>query len=235
MENVHSSTAFDTLTKLLSTVVLIEEVVGNLLQVCQMAVEEGGPNSKEVGVTRVINLDNTPRILASSNLAATNLDDVFGANDSKRHETSELGILLHGILVILLDVVGEIVHGNSVVLDVLHDQFLRLGQLARRKGVGSANNRDDVDTGSKSLHQFNIEFTETIGTRFVSDIINQKYLDQLTHPCPVGVMKYSMACTRLSLNLGLRLIRDSSAKMSSYCLSRYPTISEKLFQVQQVS
>src|SRR5438045_3106999 len=41
-------------------------------------------------------------------------------------------------------------------------------------------------------------------------------------------MKYSIACTRLSLNLGLRLIRDSSAKMSSYCLSRYPTISEKL-------
>jgi len=32
----------------------------------------------------------------------------------------------------------------------------------------------------------------------------------------------------LSLNRGLRLIRDSSARMSSYWRSRYPTISPKL-------
>jgi hypothetical protein len=49
-----------------------------------------------------------------------------------------------------------------------------------------------------------------------------------TYPWPVGVMKYNMTCTRLSLKRGLRLIRLSSARMSSYCRSRYPTISEKL-------
>lgn len=42
-----------------------------------------------------------------------------------------------------------------------------------------------------------------------------------------------MAWTRLSLKRGLRLIRDSSARMSSYCLSRYPTISEKLSKHSQ--
>lgn len=56
----------------------------------------------------------------------------------------------------------------------------------------------------------------------------------MTNPWPVGVMKYSRTCTRLSRNRGLRLIRDSSARMSSYCRSRYPTISEKLSRCQLV-
>jgi hypothetical protein len=47
---------------------------------------------------------------------------------------------------------------------------------------------------------------------------------------PVGVMKYKRACTRLSLNLGLRLMRDSSAKILSYSRSRWPTISWKLLE-----
>ena len=162
MENVHSSTAFDTLTKLLSTVVLIEEVVGNLLQISQMAVEESRSNGQEVGVARIVNLDNTPRVLASSDLAATNLNNVFRANNGEWHKAPELSIFLDSVLVILLNIVGEVIYGNSVVLDVLHDQLLGLGQLLGCKGIGAANDRDDVDTGSKSLHQLNIEFTETV-------------------------------------------------------------------------
>jgi hypothetical protein len=47
-----------------------------------------------------------------------------------------------------------------------------------------------------------------------------RWEDEGAYPWPVGVMKYSSTCTRSSRNRGLRLIRDSSARMPSYCRSR---------------
>ena len=67
----------------------------------------------------VIDLDNTPRVLSSADLAATNLDNVLGADDGEGHETSELSILLDGV------------DGDSVVFDILHNQLLGLSQLLR--------------------------------------------------------------------------------------------------------
>jgi len=40
-ENIHSSAALDALAELLGTVVLVQEIVGDFLEVSQMAVEEG--------------------------------------------------------------------------------------------------------------------------------------------------------------------------------------------------
>lgn len=86
-----------------------------------MAVQQGGSNGKEVRVARVVNLDNTPGVLTGAHLAATNLDSLLGADNGKRHEASQFGVLLDRILVILLNIVREVVDGDAVVLDVLHD------------------------------------------------------------------------------------------------------------------
>jgi hypothetical protein len=50
--------------QLLGTVVFVEEVVGDLLQVCQMRVEESGADGKEVAVAWIVDLDSSPRVLA---------------------------------------------------------------------------------------------------------------------------------------------------------------------------
>jgi hypothetical protein len=107
--------------------------MGDFLQVGKMAVEKGRSNGEEVGVTRVVNLDNTPGVLTSADLAAANLDNVLGSNNGEGHETSELGVLLNGVLIILLNVIGEVVNRNAVVLNILHDQLLGLGELGGRK------------------------------------------------------------------------------------------------------
>lgn len=127
-----------------------------------MAVQQGGPNGEEVRVTRVVNLDNTPGVLTGAHLATTDLDSVLGADNGEGHEASQLGVLLDRILVVLLDVVGEVVDGDAVVLDILHDQLLGLGQLRRSKRIGTANDGDNVDAGGETLHQLDIEFTETV-------------------------------------------------------------------------
>lgn len=111
-------------------------------------------------MARVVDLHDTPGVLAGADLAATNLNDILGTDNSEGHKTSELSVLLDGILIVLLDVVREVVHGDTVVLNILHDELLRLGEFGRGEGVGAANDRDDVDAGSETLHQLDIEFAE---------------------------------------------------------------------------
>jgi hypothetical protein len=168
LRNIHSSAALDGLAELLGTVVLVQEVVGDLLQISKMAVQQRRADGKEVGVAGVIDLDDTPGVLASADLAASDLDDVLGADDSEGHESSELCVLLDGVLVILLNVVGEVVDGDPVVLNVLHNQLLGLGELVGGQGIGTTNDGDDVDARSQALHQLNVELAKT-GTPLVDE------------------------------------------------------------------
>src|SRR4051794_20360381 len=111
-DHVHSSTTLDALAELLGTVVLVEEIVSDLLQVRKVAVQKCGSDSQEVGVARVINLDNTPWILSSTDFPTTNLNNLLRTHNSERHKASELSILLDSIFIILLDVIREVIDGN---------------------------------------------------------------------------------------------------------------------------
>lgn len=126
-----------------------------------MAVQQGGSDGQEIGVAGVVNLDDTPGVLASTDRAATNLDGLLRADNSEGHQTAELGVFLDRILVVLLDIVREVVDGDAVVLNVLHHQLLGLSELGRRQGVGATDHGDDVDTGSESLHELDIQLAET--------------------------------------------------------------------------
>lgn len=166
--NIHSSTALHALGQLLGTVVLVQEVVGDLLQIRQVAVQQRRSNGEEVRVARVVNLHNTPWVLASTDCAAANLNALLRTDNSEWHQTSKLSILLNGVLVILLDIVRKVIHGDTVVLNVLHDELLGLRKLGGRQGVGAANDGDDVDTGSEALHELNIQLAETAETMSVA-------------------------------------------------------------------
>ena len=189
----------------------------DLLQIGQMAVEQSRADGQEVRVAGIVHLDDTPGVLPGTNLAAADLDNVLRSDDGEGHEASQLGVLLHRVFVVLLDVVGEVVDGDPVVLDVLHDKLLGLGQLGGGERVGAADDGDDVNPRSQSLHELDVQFPEAgehvrarESPRLGDDV------GTMTYPWPVGVMKYSSAWTRLSLKRGLRLMRDSSARMSSY-------------------
>jgi len=126
-----------------------------------MAVEKSTSNGEEVGVAGVIHLNDTPGVLTCPYPSAIDLNNVFGSNNGERHQATKLGVLLDRVLIVLLNVVGEVVHGDTVVLNVLHDQLLRLCQLGGCEGVGLSDDGDDVAAGRQTLHELNVEFTET--------------------------------------------------------------------------
>lgn len=135
--------------------------MGDLLQVGKMAVQQCGSNGEEVRVARVINLHNTPWVLTGPDCAATDLNCILRPDNSEWHEASKLGVLLDRVLVVLFDIVREVVDRDAVVLDVLHDQLLRLGQLAGGQGVCATDDGDDVDARRQALHQLDIQLAET--------------------------------------------------------------------------
>ena len=86
----------------------------------------------------VVDLGDTPRVDACTNRLAVNHDLLFRADDRegeqgleargqlmgrvpRRGTYAKLAVLLDGLLVIFLNVVREVVDGDVVVLDVLHD------------------------------------------------------------------------------------------------------------------
>ena len=133
----------------------------DLLQIRKMAVQKSGPDGQEVRVTRVVDLHDTPWVLAGANLTAPDLDNVLRPDNGKGHEAPQLSVLLDGVLVVLLDIVGKVVDRDSVVLDVLHDQLLRLRKLGRGQGISPSDDRDDVDTGCEALHELDVQLAET--------------------------------------------------------------------------
>jgi hypothetical protein len=139
--------------------------VSNFLEVREVAVEKSASDGKEIGVTRVLDLDNTPGVLPGANLLSTDFQNFFRTNDGKWHKTTEFCILFNGVLVIFFDVVWEVVNGDAIVLNVLHNELLGLGQFSRSEGISLADDGDDIDTWRQSLHQFNVKFSKTVSSR----------------------------------------------------------------------
>jgi hypothetical protein len=98
--------------------------VSDFLEISQVAVKQSRANREEVGMARVVNLNDAPRVLTRAYPAATDLDNILRAYNSERHEATELGVLLDGVLIILLNIVREVIDRDPVVLNVLHHKLL---------------------------------------------------------------------------------------------------------------
>jgi hypothetical protein len=136
--------------------------VGDLLQICEMAVKQGASDSQEVGVSGILDLHNTPGVLPGPHSSSINLNEIFRADNREWHKPTQLSVLFHCIFVVLLNVVREIVYRDAVVLNILHDELLGLGEFCRGEGIGLSDNRDDIDAGGKTLHQFDIQLAQAV-------------------------------------------------------------------------
>ena len=166
-DHLPSSPAINALAQLLCTIILIQEIMRNLLQVGKMTVQERTPDGQEIRMSRIINLNDTPWVLSGTDTAAADLDNIFSADNGKGHQTAKFGVFFHGVLVVFLDVVGEVIDGNAVVFDVFHDELFGLGELGRGEGVGFTNDRNNINTGGKTSHEFDVEFTEAEKSQLV--------------------------------------------------------------------
>lgn len=136
--------------------------MGDLLQICEMAVKQSASDSQEVGVSGILNLHNTPGILPGPHFPSINLNEIFRADNREWHKPTQLSVLFDCVFIILLNIVGEIVHRDAIVLNILHDELLGLGEFGRGEGIGFSDNGDDIDTRRKTFHQFDIQLAQAV-------------------------------------------------------------------------
>lgn len=102
--------------------------------------KQSTPQSAEVRVLRIVNLNDAPWVYSGTDGLSVYLDLLFRADNGERHHSLEdagcqlftsttsrdstyaqFTVILNCILIIFLDVVGEVVDGDIVVVDILHD------------------------------------------------------------------------------------------------------------------
>lgn len=81
--------------QLLGTESLVVDLRGSLDEVLKMGAEKEVSQVDEFAVVLVLNVDDTPPVLATANLLAVDNDGLFGADDGEGNE------ILWGLLVIL--------------------------------------------------------------------------------------------------------------------------------------
>lgn len=82
-----SLTTVDSPREFLRSVVLVQEVVSDLLEIGKVSVEEGGTESSKVRVLGVVDFDYSPRVATSANHLPVDFDFFFRANDGKGEES----------------------------------------------------------------------------------------------------------------------------------------------------
>lgn len=88
--------------------------------------KKGKAQLSKVAVLGVVDLNDTPRVLSATDLAAVHHDLLLASNQGEGEKGSQFAVLINGLLVILLGVVGEVVDWNVVMLNVLHDLFNKI-------------------------------------------------------------------------------------------------------------
>ena len=168
--------------ELVRSVVLVQVVVGVLLELLHVGTDEHLAELDEVAVLLVIDLNHTPRVATATDLAPVGICDlVVGTNDGERDLGKDLVVLRDGLVIIEL-VPGTLEDLDLVVLDVGEDlgdvsrQFsgqmrekeretypaLELGNLLVGEGIGLGDDGDQVDLGVEALHDFNVQRLEGV-------------------------------------------------------------------------
>ena len=104
--------------KLLRSPVLVEEVVGILPELFHVCTNEHLAKFDEVAVFFVIDFDNTPRILASTNLTAVGcINELVGADNCERNLAGNFLCFGDGLFVFII-ISGCLEDVNVMMLDV---------------------------------------------------------------------------------------------------------------------
>ena len=104
--------------QLLCSPVLVENVVRELAELLHVSTDEHLAELDEVAVVFVVDLNDTPRVRTTANLAAIwSLDNPVGANDSKRNLAGNFLGLRKGLLVLIF-VCRRLEDLNLMVRDV---------------------------------------------------------------------------------------------------------------------
>ena len=114
-------------------VVLVVDVMGNVLQVLHVGLDEEAAEEGKVGVFRVVHLHEAPGILTAADLLALDLHSVGATHDGEGNTGLQEIVLRLEFIVLVRVAVGELIDLDVVVLDLLVDPLLDPLELGKKE------------------------------------------------------------------------------------------------------
>ena len=166
---------------LLATVGLVVVFFGRVDQIKHVCADKDGAQLLEVAVLLVLDLGNTPCVLAALDGAAVGGGDVlFAADDGEGHGVDERVGVLQGGVVVFIE--RGLVDFDALGVDDAADLGLILAfdlrcssrvmawaysglegkEIGRAQRVGLCDDGDEVDAGAQALHDLNVQRLERV-------------------------------------------------------------------------
>jgi len=129
-----------------------------------MSPDEDRSQLAEIAVILLLDLGNSPGVLTTlDRLTLVVLDILLGANDGEGHGVDENLSVLQSLLIILFQ--RRLVHLDALSLNHCANSGLELLKISRAESVGLGDNGNQVDTGTETLHDLNVQRLESVASR----------------------------------------------------------------------
>lgn len=146
---------------LLLSVVLVVELFGSRDQVQHVRPDQKRAQLAEIAVALVLDLRNTPEVLATlDHTPVWGLYIFSRADDRERHGIGKHTSVLCSGLVLSLD--GGLINANSLRGDDLPDALLEDEEIILGHSVGFGDDGEKIDTRAETLHDLNVKRLQTI-------------------------------------------------------------------------
>ena len=146
--------------ELLSTEAFIVDVTCCFDQILKMSSGEEVAQSNEITMSFVLDIDDTPSVLTTSNNLALDIDILFRSNNSEWDEGLDLTVVVDFFVIILAIFVWE--HVQLVESEFLLYSFFECLTFLESHAVGFRNDGDYVHYSTKLAQDNNIDRLEAV-------------------------------------------------------------------------
>lgn len=136
------------------------DLAGGLNQVLEVGTGKEVAEVDKLAVGLVLDVDDTPTVLAAADRLAVNDDRALRADNGERKHVADALVQVELLGVKLVTVEG--VQPDLVVLELSHDALLEGSTLLKGKGVRLGDNRDNVDDLAELLEDSDVDGLEGV-------------------------------------------------------------------------
>eukprot|EP01137_Pigoraptor_chileana_P014892 Opistho-2@5115 len=112
----------------------------------------------KIAVVLIFNLNNAPRVLSHAHTLSSHLDLLPGSNDGKGNKRIQLCVEIRNLIIVLWKAVDR----NVIVLNLLQDALLVVGEIRRGDAIGLCNDGNDIDLVCERAHGNKIKRLERV-------------------------------------------------------------------------
>jgi len=149
--------------KLLSAEALVVDLRSSFDEILKVSTRQEVAEVDEFAMVLILDIDNTPAVLATTNLLSSNDNGLLGADDGEWNEILDLSIECNFLVVVLFIIIW--IHAKVVESKLFSYPLLESSALLESQTITLGNNGNDVDEFRELLENDNVDWLQAMARR----------------------------------------------------------------------